>query len=220
MKEALKRAYVWAATVALLNMLAMGGGVAYWFSRGGNAQRVRQAWQVLSGELVPGERDDDPAEQAVQQQATAAALSPEKQRVRDEIAWRNTERYRTQLEQRLKFINAERLEVDRRREEFERMQEQVRLARQKRAQRQAQAGYEKELEIVAALKPSAALEHLLTMDDGEAARVLFQLDTRKAKKIVEAAKTEAQMSHMSTLLKLVRDIKRDDAAIAQGEDGP
>lgn len=220
----IKNSYRVLATLSLLNFLVLGGGVGYLVAAGRlDAEQVKKLAAVLRGEdeadadavepSTPTETDPKPGKRA-------PVVSKEEKQIRDEIMWRNAERYRTQLEQRLKFINAERLDVDRRREEFERLANGMRTEREKAAQRAKQPGYVKELEVIKALSPNAALSQLVTMNDADVARILFELDTRKTKKIVEAAKTDAQRSKVNAALLLMRDIKRvDDGETSDRSDG-
>ncbi len=48
------------------------------------------------------------------------------------------------------------------------------------------------------------------MSDADAAQLVFKLGTRKAKKIIEAARTDAEVTKVTELLRLVRDIKPED----------
>lgn len=218
---AMKTAYQWTAALALLHMIALAGGVAYLFGSGTvDAKRLREAVAMLRD----ADKEDDGADKATEQTgdagaeaAPAARLSPEQQRLADEVAWRNSERYRTQIDQRLKLINLARLDVERRREALERLREKDRKEREERARQESVAGYAKEVEIIAALKPKAALSQILSMTDGDAAQTLFRLETRKVKRIIEAARTDAEKAKMTTVLRLIADLK--SAPVAQGEKG-
>ena len=214
MAGVIKKSYYTAATLALLNLLALGGGVAYLVATGRlDAERARRMAAILQGEVqgevqepasaVPAQADPD-----VPATSETSALPRDEQRTNDEIARRNAERYRTQLEQRLKFINAERLDVDRRREEFEKLTDQEETQRAEASKNAKEPGFVKELDVINSLSPNAALRQLMTMNDADVARILFDLDTRKTKKIVEAAKTDVQRSKMTSALLLMRDIKR------------
>ncbi|MEE9296674.1 MAG: hypothetical protein V3W34_17155 [Phycisphaerae bacterium] len=203
----IRTTYHWIAALALLHLLALGAGVGYLFGTGKlDAQRVRAAVGVLWGEQEQI-TEAEPVEPAVDQ----VVHHRQQGMVNDEIERRTAERYRTQVEQRLKFVNAARLEVDRRREEFEAQVEKDRQARKLRAERESVAGYAKEIEIIAALSPKTALEQIMTMDDAEAARVMFQLDTRKVKKIIEAAKTDVDRARITIVRRLIRDMRPTEA---------
>ncbi len=207
----IRTTYHWIAALALLHLLALGGGVGYLFGTGRlDAQRVRAAVGVLCGEQEQITNEPRASARAAPP-ANQVVASRQRGMVNDEIQRRNAERYRTQVEQRLKFVNAARLEVDRRREEFEAQAEKDRQARKLRAERESGAGYAKEVEIIAALSPKTALEQIMTMDDAEAARVMFQLDTRKVKKIIEAAKTDAERARVTAVRRLIRDIQPTEA---------
>lgn len=222
MAGSIKATYRTIATLALLNFLALGGGLGYLVATGRlDAERARQVADVFRDEdeevapaaSEPSETDETPV-------VGSPVGTRNDQRIRDEVAWRNAERYRTQLEQRLKFINAERLDVDRRREQFEKLRNEERARRAETSKNSMEPGYVKELDVIRALSPKTALRQLMTMNDADVARILFQLDTRRTKKIVEAAKTDAQRSKITAALLLMRDIKSvDDQGASDSSDG-
>ncbi|MCH7525870.1 MAG: hypothetical protein IID39_00400 [Planctomycetes bacterium] len=209
------KAYRLMATFALLNLIALGGGIGYLVSSDRlDIERVRAIAEMLGGDAAADTEGDETLEESGAQDGGSgggvlAARSAEEERVAEEIAWRNAERYRTEIEQRLKFINAARLDVDRRREEFERLKDQEHLAERERTAQQQQAGYAKEIEIMSALSPKTALKQLMSMTDVDAARILFELETRKTKKIFETAKTDVEVAKMITIRRLIRDMKPD-----------
>ncbi len=208
----IKKTYHAAAALALLNLLALAGGTWYFFTTGKlDAERVRGAAAVLRGDAdVAGEETGEELTEATSPDAERIVrtdASPEQRRVEDEIAWRNAERYRTQIEQRLKLINTARLDVDRRREEFEKLKSLEREEREAQTQREAVAGYAKQVSVISALKPKAALGQLMTMSDADVARIFFELSTRKVKKIVEAAKSGTENAKITTVMNLLSDMK-------------
>ena len=209
------KAYRLMATFALLNLIALGGGIGYLVSSDRlDIERVRAIAEMLGGDEAADEEGEETLEESGAQDAGSdggvlAARSAEEARVAEEIAWRNAERYRTEIEQRLKFINAARLDVDRRREEFEHLKDQEHLAERERSAQQQQAGYAKEIEIMSALSSKTALKQLMSMTDVDAARILFELETRKTKKIFESAKTDVEVAKMITIRRLIRDMKPD-----------
>lgn len=212
MAGGLVKTYRFGATLALLHLLALGGGVGYLISTGRlDAVRAREIVSLLSGPDAGDAADSETVE--AEDQGDDAAGKPvwsaEEERLREESAWRNAERYRAEIEQRLKFIIAARVDVDRRREEFEKLKSEQRLEEKRRAAQQDQVGYAKEIELIAALKPKVALQQLMNMSDADAARIVFELETRKAKKIFEAARNEAEAGKLTKIRRLIRDMKSD-----------
>ena len=204
----IKTAYNWAAALALLHVLALGAGAAYLFGTGKvDPQRVRNAIVVLSGEAEETAELIEPEAEATSAEKVASRRLG---LINDEINRRNSERYRSQIEQRLKMVNAARLEVDRRREKIEKQAKRDRDARKARDELESTVGFAKEVEIIAALSPKTALAQIMTMNDADAARLVFQLETRKVKKIIEAAKTEVELAKITTIRRLIRDIKTAD----------
>ena len=109
----------------------------------------------------------------------------------------------------MKFVNAARVELTREREAFKRQQDEKRVQREEQIEKAALPGYRKELEIIEALSPKTALGQLMTMTDAEAARIVFNLDTRKVKKLFESARSEEQLRKMASIRKMLRDIRGD-----------
>lgn len=217
----LKKTYHMIAALALLNLLALGAGIFYLVSKKGlDAERVRKIAAVLRGEdQVDQDGSDESPDDQEARGSGLSVLSKEEERVNDEIRWRNADRYRAQIEQRLKFINVARLDVDRRREEFQRLREKERAELRKRESIAAQPGYQKELDIISALKPKVALKQIMSMSDADAARILFQLENRKVKRIFEAAKMDAELEKLITVRRLIRDIQPTDTDASTNQGG-
>ena len=61
------------------------------------------------------------------------------------------------------------------------------------------------------------MEHLLSLGEpDEAAKVLLELTTRKAKKIVEAAKRLDQIAKMKVILRRVREVAPERSSELEG----
>ena len=70
--------------------------------------------------------------------------------------------------------------------------------------------FNKQVEIYGGLAPKIAVQHLLGLSDAdEAARILLEMDTRRAKKIVEAAKHPEHMQQMKIILQRLREVAPD-----------
>ncbi len=220
MGNALLKTYHVLAAFALLNLLGLGVGIAYLIATGRlDIERARDIAKVVRGEDEPAPTDSPDSQN---EDDATQEIPPDHVRkdhhVQDEIRWRNTDRYRAQLEQRLKFINAARLDVERKREELERLSERQRDEKARLAQSAASPGRKKEIEIIAALRPKAALEQVMAMPEADAARILFELDNRKVKKIFEAAKTDAELSRLTTIRELISDIRATSADMASSSE--
>lgn len=213
----IKKTYRLAASLALWHLLAGGAFGAYWLGSGRlDLDRMRRIAAILAGKEEPMPM---PAESSDPSRLlpVLAESKPAERREDEELAWRTAERYRVEIEQRLKFINAERLDLTRQREELERLREQDRRREQEEIETVSGPGYEKELELVTTMAPKAALKHLLTLPDADAARVLFELETRKAKKIIESAKTAEESTKIEMVLRLMRELKPLEKSAGGGE---
>ncbi len=204
-----KRAYHTVALFALLNVLAVGGLVGYLVGSGVlDVEKGRRLVSVMRGEDLT-QTDTTPAEapaDATTEASTAGEAVAESQ-MDDEIMRREGERIKAELDQRLALNNSILLRVMTERERFQR--EQVEAARQQEASRKqrGEEGFKKQLAILEALSPKIAVQHLLAVSDpDDAARILLQIDTRKAKKIVESAKSGDEIEKMKLILRRVREV--------------
>ncbi len=210
----LRRTYDGIVLFALLNMLGLGALVAVLVSSGAvDAEKVRTIVSILRGEDTAAalEQPDDstvvaeePAEPAVGADAIAEAQRSA------QIARLESDRIKAELDQRLALNNSILLRVTTERERFWKEREAAQKKEALSKKRRRDTGFRKQLDIIEALKPKVAVEHLLALPDAdEASRILLQMDTRKAKKIVEAAKTPGQLSRMKVILQRVREVAPD-----------
>jgi hypothetical protein len=220
----LRQAYDAAALFALLNMVALAALGLYMVGGGGvDAQKARRIAAVLRGEVpapvamaAVGEKpEEDEAEGEVAPVRDALAES----QMNQEILRREGERIKAELDQRLALNNSILLRVVEKRETFRAEQEEA--ARQREASRaeQHREGFRKQIAIYESLAPKTAVEHLLALPDpDEAARILLEIQTRQARKIVEAAKRGNQLTKMRAILQRVREVAPDRSAQIGADD--
>lgn len=207
----IKKAYDAVALFALLNMAALTGLIVFLAMGGGlDGEKIQKMADVLRGQEAPDpgavdatdERTVEP-KPAPDQRKTDAVLSP----MDLEIMRREADRIKEELRQRLALNNSIMLRVTSEREAFQ----QEREAELRRSQAMEQArkaeGFEKQVAILQAMKPKVAMQHLLASNDlDDAARLLLEMSTRQAKKIVESAKTERQRQQMVTIVQRIREV--------------
>ena len=220
-----RRTYDAIALFALLNMIALGGLVTYVVGTGAiDRQKLESIAAIVRGEDPVGSGEtpsvaEEPAEEAapaVPGEGPAAASG-----IDLEIMRREAERIKEELRQRLALNNSILLRVTTERAAFHEERE-VALARSRASQRERQEeGFEKQVAILGAMKPKVAVRHLLGIGDpDEAARILLEMSTRKAKKIVEAAKTGEQMRQMMLVLQRIREVAPDRSGDFSAESVP
>ncbi len=207
-----KRLYDGVALFALLNLLGLAGLTAFLVSRGGiTGEKLRGVAAVLRGdESSPATPDgfEELVETAADSAGggTAGAIPNTDRDV--QIMRLEGERIKAELDQRLALNNSILLRVLAERERFQREKELANRQQQQQLVERQSEGFTRQIEIYNALKPKIALEHLLAMPDpNESARILLEMDTRKAKKIVETAKGGDQMQKMKTVLQRVREVR-------------
>lgn len=213
-----RRAYDTVALFALLNVLALGGLGTYLVASGAvDAEKARRIGAVLRGEDSPQARAQVPEEPVAAETDTTGSESGgdvvAQSQMGMEILRREGERIKAELDQRLALNNSILLRVMTERERFQ--QERDETARQQKAALdiRREEGFKKQIAIYESLAPKVAVQHLLAMSEpDQAAKVLLEIQTRKAKKIVEAAKRGDQMEKMKAILKRVREVAPDRSA--------
>jgi len=209
----LKRFYDAAALFALLNLIGVAGLATLLTIKGAlNTEKLRQMVVLLRGAPAPraavlpagGRAVAAPVEAPVR---PAGAETTPHSPMDLEIVRRESERIKTELEQRLALNNSILLRVTAERENFKREREQAAAAQEAAARQRREEGFKKQVGIYEALAPKVAVEHLLAIaEPDEAATILVEMDSRKAKAIVEAAKRTDQKERMKVILQRVRGV--------------
>lgn len=203
----IRRVYDSVALFCVLNVLGVIALLGYFAATGTlNQERVRNATLALRGlSVTPKTVAPAPGE-------TASAAAPAKplQAETDEdieIAYREAERIKAELQQRLALSNSILLKVQQEREAFQKEQAESRRQREAVAEAQRQEGFQRQVAILQALSPKSAVQHLLSVGDiDDAARLLTAMDTTRAKKIIEAAKGPAETAQMKSIVQRVREV--------------
>lgn len=205
-----RKAYDLAALLALLHLFALGAVGVYMVGTGAmSLERLRGVVAVLRGE---GPSDEESA-----QEMPAETVEPESTDVtgadgidsRDQLEILRLEaaRIKAVLDQRLALNNSIMLRVTTERKAFQRERAEAVKREQTAQSRRNEEGYRKQIEIYEGLAPKIAVQHLLAMNDpDEAARILLEMEVRKAKKIVEVAKRGDQLRQMQKILERVRAV--------------
>jgi len=221
---AIKKFYHLFAALALIHVLAAAGLIAYFASSGYlTPDRVRAAIDVIkNGEPQPVDPVSKQTMAGDAQGATAesgvgAAPDPQAEQIRR----LNLERVRTHAQQQLILANRQLVQVRRDREEFQELIAEYDASREQQSQEVRSRAFDKELEIVAQLKPAIALDRLLLLPRDGAARLLMNMDTRKSKKIIEAAhKDNGKWMRIMEIQERMRELSPlKDSGAASGESG-
>lgn len=207
-----RRAYDLVALFSLLHVVAFAGIGAFLFATGAiDGPKLGDMVQVLRGGRVVGageeEHTPEPTGESVEAGEVEGGQTTDASGEGLELLRLEANRIKTELDQRLALNNSILLRVTMEREAFRKEQQAAAASNEAaRAERQNE-GFTKQLAIFQSLSPKIAVEHLLSLrDPDEAARLLREMDTRKAKKIVEAAKTGARMASMKDILRRLRDV--------------
>ena len=206
-----RRTYDAIALFAILNMIALGGIFVYIVSTGAvDGGKLERLGAVLRGEDQEEPTEPAPGPEELTEEAAPRASGEDlvaESEIGFETMRREAERIKEELRQRLALNNSILLRATTERETF-RQEREAALAQSRAVQQKRQEeGFEKQVAILSAMKPKVAVEHLLGMGGpDEAARVLLQMSTRKAKKLVEAARPGEQMKQMMVVLQRIREV--------------
>jgi flagellar motility protein MotE (MotC chaperone) len=210
--------YGYAAALALLNLLALGGWAGWAMLHGGlDKERVLNAIAILRGEAAPAAVEvaepSASAPPAVKAEDSYAEELVGDAQMEIEILQHEAKRIRAELDQRLALNNSILLKVQTEREALKADKAALQNAQQALVSRQEEErqqvrdeGFEKQVAIFENLSPKVAVQHLLGMNDPDgAARILMALDADRARKIVEAAKRGPELTRMQVILQRVRE---------------
>lgn len=204
--------------LSLMLVLAAGGTAGYLAFKGTlNGESLKTAVAAVTSQPA--------AEDAAASQPAAASLQPGPApaskllaagHASDAAAMGELEMWRRQVANEQSLVEGARLQVLREREKTEQQHKQWELSRQKDLETAQQSGAQKELEILASIKPAQALEVMRGKPDAEAARTLMAMETRKAKKIIELCKTTEEKDWRKRILELIRERNNVQAAALAG----
>lgn len=204
------------AVVAVLNLMALGGLAAYAVTSGAiTVDKARYIVAIMNGEQpLPGdESDEDEDEVADDKVISIASVNPVAQtEMGKEMLRREADRIKAELDQRLALNNSILLRVTSERERFRQEQANAAKKRKSRTKQRRDEGFKKQLAIMESLSPKVASENLLAMEDlDDAVQMLLQMQTGKAKKIIESVKRTADKEKMREILRRMRDVPYQQA---------
>lgn len=211
----LRRLYERVALVAVLNFLAFGGLAAYMIQSGAmTREKGQQMLAILKGDstvLLPQAVLEKPVKpESGEEPAPATPPRGADLELDVEVMRREAERVKAELDQRLALNNSILLRVQTEREQFERERQEAEKLQQLASAQRQEKGFKKQVSIYGSLAPKTAVQHLLALQEvDQAARILLELDTGKAKRIVEAAKRGDQLDKMRAILARVREVAPD-----------
>ncbi len=221
----LRQLYKFIALVALIHFGVIMVGVG-WLAQSGklNKESLLSIADVLgfgeeSQEAEATETTDGQSVSTDSPGNPAAPNVPATDSVQEELARRSLQRAVTQAEHQRVLAKRAMLDVRRRREELERLAEQQSTKVETQTKQKAREGFKKDLEILSSLKPKVALDSLLARSVDDAAQVMLLLETRQAKKIMEAARKDeakwAQMIAIENKLREATTLPDDTEALEQ-----
>ena len=206
----LRRAFDFAAILAMIHLALLAGLGGYLISTGMlNKELLQQVVMLVKGEdpIVDEVEENENADQAIVGKKDEGETAFVANQTDMEILQLEASRIKTELDQRLALNNSILLRAMTEREAFKKERKSAEQLDQQDIQKRAQVGFQKQIAIYESLAPKIAVQHLLNLGDiDEAARILLEMETRKAKKIVESAKSLAQMHKMQKIIQRVRDV--------------
>ncbi len=206
----MRKTYDAVALFSVLNVLVLAGFIAYLVGGGVlDGDKVQAIAAVMRGdaaEPMPGEeKDDADAPQEGMGIPDEGPVSYSASQIEREILQRESQRFKEELKQRLALNNSILLRISTEREAFRAERENAAKRDSDDAKRREGIGFSKQMDIYNQLAPRVAVQHLLAMENpDDAASVLLQIPSKKAKKIVEAAKRGDDLTKMMEVLRRVR----------------
>jgi len=219
-----KRAYDGLALFALLNMVGVGALVMYLVAGGVlNGEKGRRIVGIMRDEDLSSADETaskEPVDADMDDARAAAGTDAVVESQMDvEIIRRESERIKAELDQRLALNNSILLRVVTERERFQRELEEATNRQEASSKQRREKGFRKQIAIYESLSPKVAIQHLLALTEpDDAARILLEMETRKAKKIIEVAKRGDQIEKMKQILKRVREVAPDRSADLDSEE--
>lgn len=215
----MKRLYHMLALLAMINLFAIAGLLGFLFASGKlSAERVDQIGVVLRGEF--------PTSQPTSQPALAVAAAPPPEPSRAEIARITAQkeyydllaqRHQREMDDRRSLNQAIQLDVVRRLEQIEKAKADLAEQQKKVTQQGEEEGLAKVLEMYSTMEPGKAKDLLRTQNkEADAVAILTQMDANRAKKIVNACKTQEELLWIGRIL---NQINKPNPT-GSGVDGP
>lgn len=212
----IRKAYDAVSLFALLNLITMMGGAAYLFGTGiVTPERLRSVVEyVREQESTTEEADTAEVSQPAPDESADEMPGTRKQpfmahvgTLSTEILRREAERVKGELDQQLALNHSIMLRITEEREAFRREREREAARRAEEKEELESSGFEKQRTLFNELSPKVAVQHLLAISDPlEAARLLASLDTRKAKRIIESAKSQEEQQKMQRVLQKLSEV--------------
>ncbi len=206
----MRRAFDFASILAMIHLAVLMGLGGYLASTGTlNRELLQQVVMLVRGEdpIVDAVKENENTDQVIAGEKDEGETAFVASQTDMEILQLEASRIKTELDQRLALNNSILLRAMTEREAFKKERKSAEQLDQQDDQKRKQMGFRKQIAIYESLAPKIAVQHLLNLPDmDEAARILLELETRKAKKIVEAAKSLAQIHKMQQILQRVRDV--------------
>ncbi|MCH7993275.1 MAG: hypothetical protein IIB57_02405 [Planctomycetes bacterium] len=210
MTSLVRKTYDGIALFSVLNVVFAGGLFAYLISSGAvDAEKFRKFVAVIRGAEL-AEEDEADADPAVVEETgmppQRLPFTPATAQIDLEVYRREADRIQEELRQRLALSNSILLRTTTERQNFRREREEAAKESESKKKNRQTKGFRKQVAILEGVKPKTAIQHLLNIGDlEEAAAILMEMDDRKAKQIVEAAKTPAQRQLIGAILKKMKD---------------
>ena len=207
-RKGIRSIYDAVALVAVVNAVVLAGVIGFLTANGSlNAEKVREVVRALRDGAPETPVSVLPTENA----ETSTASNPVHREVISEeemdLMQREAERLKVEIEQRTALANSIMLKVKTEREAFRKEKEAASRQQEADRARQHEEGFQKQLEILTALGPKMALEHILALNDPDkAAQILAAMDTDRTKKIVESAKRGDELAKMKIILQRMQNV--------------
>lgn len=219
----MKRFYHMLALLAMINLFAIGGLVAYMFASGRlSAERVEQIAVVLRGEF--------PTSQPSVAASQPAASETETQGSGQEIARRQEEnellalvKSRRTRELRDRDVLDQRIQLETRQllEKLEKKEKELQQQKQVLSDEGEQAGFDKQITLLSKADPKLALQIMKTqLKEPDAVQLMMRMDENRVKGIINACKTVDDKAWIGRILNQIGKYGNTTAPGVDGSGAP
>jgi flagellar motility protein MotE (MotC chaperone) len=212
----MKQLYYGAATVALVNCLALVGlGVFSWKTGRLDRERIEQVAAVLRNEApvnsVEAEGNIAPDPVAAETQSSGTRISEAIQA--DEAERLKKDKMLADLQHQQVLIDRQMLRLQQEQERHDRDKSAYESQRRKREDQALSATFTQLVQTIGNMKPRNALNALMRRSDAEAVRVLTELAARKRLGIIDGCKNDDEVLWRDRMFDLMMKsvATRDDA---------
>lgn len=196
-----KRLYHAMAWLAMANLFAVAGLIAYLFASGHlNAERVDQMAMVMRGEFPKPQPPVASQPVVVQEKPQTSREELAKLEAQKQFYTLISERHQREIDDRKNLNQTIQMDVNRQLEQIEARTQEFEKEKKKTKEALEQSGFQQVLDIYSEMEPKLAKDVLITKKDPDVVQLFIKMDSGKRKKIVNTCKTPEEKAWVGRIL--------------------